>query len=622
MIRKRKNVSQALSVATLVAAGAGMMPSSVHAQAPDRQAPTAEITVPPDLEAQISFNSIDVVAADNRGVTDVNIAVRRDSDDLWFNGTDFAAPRSFPLDGRLASGTRTSGTFNYSSSTLKEKVEDGIYVVTAIAFDAAGNQSEVSRNVVIVDTGKPDAPQITRPADQTFTKSIPPIRGTASDAGSGIRRVRLSIRNPQGNYYNGSTFGSSEEVLLTANGTGLFEYRSAGLNQNNTPDGSYVISVIATDKAGNNSDVSRAVIRVERANPFVNILSPADGSVVRSLQTVTGTAVDNSGIASVGVAFSEVNPAGGQSFFNGSSFSSSVPTYFNATLSGRNFVVRNGPSEDQLTNGRSYVVTAIATDRAGNTSSVARNVVTIDRISPIRIVLNSPATDNEVVTRVNPINGTATDNSGGSGIAMVRFSLESLNDRRYFDGSGFNSSTSVELPTVLSSPGAIQTTYRYTGSLPALDDGDYVIKIFAIDRAGNVSQLTRFFSKRLPDTTDPIAVEFNSPANGSSYRGFPVIVGRAIDNDGGSGIARVELFIQRGGQYFNGSDFVSTRTALPTTLSPLASPRGAVTFRYDGSRPFAAGTYTLTAVAFDRDGNSRTVTITITVAGTGSGGST
>ena len=45
------------------------------------------------------------------------------------------------------------------------------------------------------------------------------ICGTVSDAGSGVQKVQLSIRDGSANYYDGTGFTSASEVFLNASGT-------------------------------------------------------------------------------------------------------------------------------------------------------------------------------------------------------------------------------------------------------------------------------------------------------------------------------------------------------------------------------------------------------------------
>ena len=74
------------------------------------------------------------------------------------------------------------------------------------------------------------------------------INGTASDALAGLNTVQYSVRQGAGNYWNGTSFGSASEVLLTATGTTTW---SATFAFTNFPaSGLYTVRAVANDLAG------------------------------------------------------------------------------------------------------------------------------------------------------------------------------------------------------------------------------------------------------------------------------------------------------------------------------------------------------------------------------------
>lgn len=120
------------------------------------------------------------------------------------------------------------------------------------------------------------------------------------------------------------------------------------------------------------------------------------------------------------------------------------------------------------------------------------------------------------------------------------------------------------------------------------------------------------------DATLPV-VSITTPTNRSFVTTVPSIAGTAIDNSGGSGIARVEVFLKRGvdGRYRNGSVWSTTApVALSTTLGSgtwsktTQLPTASAT---DINKRLTAGAYFIVATAYDKAGNRRSASSSFTV---------
>src|SRR5262245_32982746 len=99
------------------------------------------------------------------------------------------------------------------------------------------------------------------------------ICGTASDALSALSTVRVSVRRAStGLYWNGSSFASATEVLLTP--TGTTAWRLAFAATSFPAEGGYSARVVATDSVGN-AGSSTALFVIDRTAPTVAITAPA-----------------------------------------------------------------------------------------------------------------------------------------------------------------------------------------------------------------------------------------------------------------------------------------------------------------------------------------------------------
>lgn len=116
----------------------------------------------------------------------------------------------------------------------------------------------------------------------------------------------------------------------------------------------------------------------------------------------------------------------------------------------------------------------------------------------------------------------------------------------------------------------------------------------------------------IADAIAPV-VSFTTPTPGMVISNLRSIRGDVSENPNGSGLSRVELFIQRrsDGKFWNGSSWVSTRVALSTRVDVNGWAR---TSGNPSGANLTSGVYTLQVVAFDRASNkSNAPIINITV---------
>jgi hypothetical protein len=152
---------------------------------------------------------------------------------------------------------------------------DGSHTFDVRAVDAAGNQSAPTSYTWTIDASGPTA-TITFPVAGSYynnsaynagcgTGTTGDLCGTASDAtGTGVGLVQVSIQRGTGNYWDGSSFSSASEVLLTASGTTNWSY---GFPASSFPaDGAYTVRVVVTDGAGN-SGTATTTFAMDNTSP-------------------------------------------------------------------------------------------------------------------------------------------------------------------------------------------------------------------------------------------------------------------------------------------------------------------------------------------------------------------
>jgi major membrane immunogen (membrane-anchored lipoprotein) len=190
----------------------------------------------------------------------------------------------------------------------------------------------------------------------------------------------------------------------------------------------------------------------------------------------------------------------------------------------------------------------------------------------------------------------------------VVFFIQRLGDKKYFTGTNYSTN-----PVPLATTYAGNNNYVRRTAMPTgvnLSEGKYAITAKAFDNAGHSDSDTQTVTV---DLGSPV-VTFTSPTNNASVVSLPAVVGTARDTALGSGVTRVQLFIQRrsDGKYFNGTTFVQNSVALTTDYTP-STGRFVRRSGLPSGTNLTAGSYLLTAKAFDRAGRVGRQTITVQV---------
>lgn len=212
-------------------------------------------TTAPASDATVSGSSILVsaTASDNAGVSGVQ----------------------FKLDGTNLGSEDTSSPYSTTWSTLA--TSNSSHILTAVARDAAGNQTTSSavtvtvNNVIIspppFDDTIPPIVSLTAPANNaTVSGSLVAVSATASD-NVGVVGVQFKL--------NGTSLGAEDieaPYAITWNTTG-------------STNGSYALSAVAHDSAGNST--TSAVINVVVANTVVSSGGGGSGGGINSFASAT-----------------------------------------------------------------------------------------------------------------------------------------------------------------------------------------------------------------------------------------------------------------------------------------------------------------------------------------------
>jgi hypothetical protein len=369
-------------------------------------------------------------------------------------------------------------------------------------------------------------PTVTMTDPGTPLNGTVPLGASASDAGSGVQSVTIE-RSPAGaNTWTTVCVDSGSPYSCSLDTT-------AGP----TPDGLYDFRARASDNAGNSATSSSVTNRQIDNSPPTGVTMNDPGTNLAGTVSFSGSAVDNSGVASFkfqyrvagGGLWLDACNAGGQPY--GCSFNTTG-----------------------LTDGL-YDFRALATDAVNHTTpSPVHLSRRVDNVAPTA-TMNDPGTN--LSTTVFPT-AAATD---AGGIANVQI------QRRPNGGTTW---------TTICSTSVSPYTCAFNTLAGATPDGLYDFQAIATDNANRSTTSAVVLARRI-DNTAPTSVTITNP--GAIVTGTKSLNGAG--SDGGSGIKTIELQYSPTGQ--NNWTTACSGNSSPTTCSfntaTAATPDGLYDFR-------------------------------------------
>ena len=147
-------------------------------------------------------------------------------------------------------GVDGTSTVTFDTASLGDFTADGSpYTVTV-----TDNATNASATTALIDVRDPTV-SIGSPSDSTVLAAQPTLAGTADDgAGTGVRAVEITLETETGDTWNGSAF-TAAETWVRASGTTAWTFDTAASGVDT--DGTYTVTVRATDNAGQHQTSSR-----------------------------------------------------------------------------------------------------------------------------------------------------------------------------------------------------------------------------------------------------------------------------------------------------------------------------------------------------------------------------
>ncbi len=363
-------------------------------------------------------------ASDNYGIASVAISQSKDG------GADVPVI----TDGPTGTTTWTLDNLPRDPADIGTPlVSDAMYVYKITSTDRAGKTSTETVVTVEVDHTVPETLSITAPgAGQTGLNALFGdsyiFRGTALDAGVGIDRIYYLIDQ---DLMASITLGDYTAFSTTGSWNFIDDFTVRN-------EGRWYIHVLAEDKAGNRTAYTSAETVMFDIDQSAPTLSETDSgisgsSVVYRNADISfgGGASDGGGMASVTLEYSKDGAAAVQILNDTTDDGTwAVILYLDA---GPDNIPLTG--DDAFIGDGSFEFTITATDNAGKTSIITRNII-VDTAEP-DLTIESPSVAESVDNSSYTIHGKVTDNSG-KGVELVEYSMDGSTYTSISYSSGLN----------------------------------------------------------------------------------------------------------------------------------------------------------------------------------------
>ena len=323
--------------------------------------------------------------------------------------------------------------YDYQATTLSA----GTY--TLVATSTASPVSSTALQTIVIDTTPPAASTVaisgdtgTSSTDYITTDNTLVYSGTADANGS----VLVTLRDENNNII----FTTS----VTANGSGNWSIDKTG---STLPDGTYTLTVVTTDSAGNTTTVTKTIV----IDTSAEITITTNASTSDTTPTINGTSDLEAG-RTITVMIDLDN--------NGLYDDGPTSTYTTIVQTGGTWSL---VATNTLSSG-TYNVQATGTDTAGN-SATATKVLTIDTNSPTLTITTPIGDGNLNATEDNAviIQGTSTFITAGSSITVnITDGTTTISDTAVVSAMGTWSLSALNLSSL--GNGVITVTASYTSN--------------------------------------------------------------------------------------------------------------------------------------------------------------
>jgi hypothetical protein len=227
-----------------------------------------------------------------------------------------------------------------------------------------------------------------------------------------------------------------------------------------------------------------------------------------------------------------------------------------------------GTAAMAFTSGTALLSNTSNTDILGSLAATSGGSYLIDTVAP-------------TVSVTSPANGSAVSAGSTASVAVTATDNDTVSSVDfYIDGTKVASDTT--------------SPYSYSWNTANVSLGTHTIQAKATDPSGNVGASTTI-SVSIADQTPP-TVTLTAPTNGSALKGAATISATASDNVGGSGIAKVEFYVDGA---LKGTDTTTPYSISWDTTTATNASHTVSAIAYDAATPANTATSGNTTVTVD-----------------------
>ncbi|HVP75536.1 MAG TPA: invasin domain 3-containing protein, partial [Gaiellaceae bacterium] len=209
-----------------------------------------------------------------------------------------------------------SGSSPYDSTAISWTSATGTGSMNVHSTDGAGNSSN-DTSFSLTDDSTAPALGVTAPVANAHyggTTAYPTFwNGTATDGGAGVNSVQLSIKDPNGQYWNAGAFSSGIERMQNATASaGTWSYSNGvnGAPAGLTTNGVYTVHIVLTDNVGNQTSSTFTFTYDNVAPTYASSATDAGGTHVTLTLTEATSGLDTSSTTPTSAFTVNVNGVG------------------------------------------------------------------------------------------------------------------------------------------------------------------------------------------------------------------------------------------------------------------------------------------------------------------------
>ncbi len=452
-----------------------------------------------------TFESVTTTDFDTYYVDGDAITIIADLNERWLTVTgDFSNIEAGSPETAVDNG---DGTYTITH-TITSATSDGTKTIIINAEDQFENSASDNSFSVLIDNSKPIISTVEL-SDYTVKEGTTITITSDGTDPQGLKSCWAFLYKDAV-----EVTGSGESLSYTAEN----ECDGTYTLPSDLADGDYEIRVRATNKIDVNSWASSSVLKIDDTAPTVVLSDDHADTIVRDADTVVITATFTEADQ-----IDEVTPP---------TITIADIGVTNAAMVKTSNLVWTYSWDVPAGNDGAHAVSITATDRAGNanTAATGKTSYTIDNTAPT-VVLSDDHADT-IVRDADTVVITATFTEAGSGIDETTV-------------------PKITIGGVVTNADMTKTSnlvWTYSWDVSADNDGNVAVSITATDVAGNSNAAATGEILYTIDNTDPITAEITSPQDGDYVTGTAIIEANAGDNVGGSGINRVEFYVNPDGE--------------------------------------------------------------------------